>query len=213
MKKEGEVVFIIDDDESVRSSLSLFLQFADYNVEIYESSEDFLERDLHKGPGCIILDVNLAGKSGLELQEELLSRNFRLPIIFITGFASVQMSVQTVKKGAVNYLEKPFNEEELLRSVSEAMALSYKMLAENEEIEKAKRLIDKLTPKECEILTYIITGTLNKQIAYKLNIVEHTVKVHRRSICDKLGVKSVPEILRIADKAGIVPPDIRTPVT
>jgi FixJ family two-component response regulator len=115
------------------------------------------------------------------------------------------MSVDTVKKGAVNYLEKPFNEDELLHSVSEAVAISNNVLAEHEEILKAKGLINSLTSRENEILTYIITGMLNKQIGYKLNIGEHTVKVHRHSICEKLRVKSVPEIIRIADKAGIVP--------
>ena len=205
MKQVGETVFVIDDDESVRSSLSLYLQLSDYVVESFESSEEYLSREDHKGPGCIILDVNMSGKSGLELQEVLISRNSHLPIIFITGYGNIRMSVDTVKKGAVNYLEKPFNEEELLHSVSEAMALSHKLLSENEEILKAKQLISTLTLREHEILTYIITGMLNKQIAYKLNIGEHTVKVHRRNICEKLKVKSVPEIIRIADKAGIIP--------
>jgi FixJ family two-component response regulator len=210
MKQAGETVFVIDDDESVRSSLSLFLQLSDYNVESFESSEEYLSREDHKGAGCIILDVNMPGKSGPELQEVLISRNSHLPIIFITGYGNIHMSVETVKKGAVNYLEKPFNEEELLHSVSEAVALSHKMLAEKEEILKAKQLIQTLTTREYEILTYIITGMLNKQIAYKLNIGEHTVKVHRRSICVKLMVKSVPEIIRIADKAAIIHSDNKT---
>jgi FixJ family two-component response regulator len=205
MKEEGETVFIVDDDESVRSSLLLFLQLSGYNVESFDSAEEFLSRENHPGAGCIILDVNMAGKSGLELQEELNSRNSHLPIIFITGFGNIHMSVDTVKKGAVNYLEKPFNEEELLHSVSEAVAQSHKMSAENEEILKAKQLIHTLTSREFEILTYLITGMLNKQIAYKLNIGEHTVKVHRQNICKKLKVKSVPQIIRIAEKAGIVP--------
>jgi FixJ family two-component response regulator len=205
MKKAGETVFVIDDDESVRSSLSLFLQLSNYNVESFESSEEYLSREDYLRAGCIILDVNMSGKSGLELQEVLISRNTHLPIIFITGYGNIHMSVDTVKKGAVNYLEKPFNEEELLHSVSEAVALSHKLLAEKEDILKAKQLIHTLTSRENEILTYIITGMLNKQIAVKLNIGEHTVKVHRRSICEKLSVKSVPEIIRIADKAGIIP--------
>ena len=205
MKEEHDKVFIIDDDESVRSSLSLFLQLSDYDVEIFESSEEYLSREDYKRAGCIILDVNMAGKSGLELQEVLIDRNSHLPIIFITGYGNVRMGVDTVKKGAVNYLEKPFNEEELLQSVAEAVTLSHKMLAENEEFLKSQHLIQKLSAREYEILTYIITGMLNKQIAYKLNIGEHTVKVHRRSISEKLGVKSIPEIIRIAEKAGIHP--------
>jgi FixJ family two-component response regulator len=205
MKEEHDKVFIIDDDESVRSSLSLYLQLSEYYVETFESSEEFLARIDHKGAGCIILDVNMAGKSGLELQEVLIDRNSHLPIIFITGYGNVRMGVDTVKKGAVNYLEKPFNEEELLQSVAEAVTLSHKMLAENEEFLKSQHLIQKLSAREYEILRYIMTGALNKQIADKLYIVEHTVKVHRRSICEKLGVKSIPEIIHIAEKAGIHP--------
>jgi FixJ family two-component response regulator len=210
MKKAGEIVFIVDDDESVRSSLSLFLQLSGYNVESFESSEEYLSRVDHQEAGCIILDVNMTGKSGLELQEVLIDRNSHISIIFITGYGNIHMSVETVKKGAVNYLQKPFNEEELLKSVSEAMELSRRILDENEEFLKAKQLIQKLTRREYEILTYVITGMLNKQIANELNIGEHTVKVHRRCICEKLGVKSVPEILRIADKAGIIPSDNKT---
>ena len=203
MNYEPAIVFVIDDEESVRSSLSLFLTLSKYNVESYESSEQYLAREPHAGPGCIILDVNLSGKSGIELQQELINRNSLLPIIFVTGYADIRMSVHALKKGAVNYLEKPFNEEVILSSIAEALELSYKLVSENQEIEKAQQLISKLTPREDEILSYILKGFLNKQIAGELNIVEHTVKLHRRSICDKLGVKSVPEIIQIVYKAGI----------
>jgi FixJ family two-component response regulator len=207
MSNLADIVFVIDDEESVRSSLSLFLKLSKYKVESFESSEQYLARETHQGAGCIILDVNLSGRSGLELQEELINRNSHLPIIFITGYGSIQMSVQALKKGAVNYLEKPFNEDVILNSVSEALALSHKLMDESQEIQKAKQLIDKLTPKEHEVFTYIISGLLNKQIAYKLNIVEHTVKIHKRSICEKLGVNSVPEIIQIAYRAGIPVPE------
>jgi len=157
------------------------------------------------GTGCIVLDVNLGGKTGLELQEELLQLDSHLPIIFITGQGSIQMSVDAVKKGAVNFLEKPFEEEALLQSVSEALELSNKLKVEKEEVLIACNLINALTPRENEVCKYLMNGMLNKQIAYELNIAEHTVKLHRHSICEKLGVKSVPEIIRIADKAGVVP--------
>jgi FixJ family two-component response regulator len=203
MSTETDIVFVIDDEESVRSSLSLFLKLSKYNVESYESSEQYLAREPHTGTGCIILDVNLSGKSGLELQEELIHRNSQLPIILITGYGNIQMSVHALKKGAVNYIEKPFNEDVILIAISEALTLSHKLVSENLEIQKAKRLIELLTPRESEILKYILKGLLNKQIAGELNIVEHTVKLHRRSICDKLGVKSVPEIIQIVYQAGL----------
>jgi FixJ family two-component response regulator len=206
MNNETNIVFVIDDEESVRSSLSLFLKLSKYTVESYESSEQYLAREPHTGPGCIILDVNLSGKSGIELQEELISRNSQLPIIFITGYGNIQTSVHALKKGAINYLEKPFNEDVILSSVSEALSFSHKLISDNQGIHSAQQLIQKLTPREFEILGYILKGLLNKQIAGELNIVEHTVKLHKRHICEKFDVKSVPEMFEIAYQAGILYP-------
>ncbi|MEI7501209.1 MAG: response regulator [Bacteroidota bacterium] len=203
--EKKETIFIVDDDLSIRRSLALFLTAADFQVEVFCSSEEYLAREKFNGIGCILLDVNMEGKSGLDLQHELISRDSQLPVIFITGFGNIPMSVKALKNGAVNFLEKPFKDEELLRSVSEALELCRKLNTEKEEIDEARELIRALTPREHEILTYLMTGMLNKQIAGELNIAEHTVKLHRHSICEKLGVKSVPEILRIADKAGIIP--------
>jgi two-component system response regulator FixJ len=197
-------VFIIDDDFSVRRSLSLFLMSQGYFVEIYASAEEYLEREPFDGTGCIILDIMMDGKSGLELQDELMKLDSNLPIIFITGQGNIHMSVQTLRKGALNFLEKPFKDDELLNSVSEAIELSQKIKADKEEIRAAKILINSLTPRESEVLTYLMTGLLNKQIASELNIAERTVKQHRHGISEKLGAKSVPEIIRIAGKAGIL---------
>jgi FixJ family two-component response regulator len=198
-------VFIIDDDKSVRNSLALFLISCNYSVETYTGSEDFLERESFKEKGCIVLDINLSGKSGLKLQEELLTLNSSLPVIFITGYGNIKLSVETLKKGAVNFLEKPFSDEDLLDAINEAMQLSQEIIEKREEQMKVQSLISMLTPRELDILTYLITGMLNKQIASECNIAEHTVKLHRHSISEKFGVKSLTEILRIADKAGIVP--------
>ncbi|TNF44438.1 MAG: response regulator transcription factor [Bacteroidetes bacterium] len=201
--KNNEIIYIIDDDKSVRNSLSLFLQSVGYEVETFESAEEFLETEKSDGAGCIILDVNMGGKSGLKLQEELIEKGSELPIVFITGKGNIQMSVNAVKKGAVNFLEKPFKEEDILLSVSEAVSLSQNVVSQRAEQKMAQNLVNSLTPRELEILKYLPTGMLNKQIAAELSIAEQTVKIHRRSICDKLGVKSVPEILRIAEKAGV----------
>jgi FixJ family two-component response regulator len=200
-----DILFVIDDDKSVRRSLSLFLTASGYEVETYPSAEEFLDREFYSGTGCLILDVNLEGKSGLDLQKKMISLGSHLPIIFITGRGNIPMSVVALRGGAVNFLEKPFKEEVLLQSITEALALSKKLLSEKQEIIQARLLIDTLTLREMEVLKYIITGMLNKQIASVLGIAEHTVKLHRHSICDKLAVKSLPEIIRIADKAGIVP--------
>ena len=200
---EEETVFIIDDDASIRRSLTLFLSANNYQVESFSSSEEYLAREEFSGTGCLVLDVNLEGKNGFDLQEELAALNSHLPIIFITGRGNIHMSVHALKKGAVNFLEKPFADDELLQSINEALAMSRKLRIEKEEIQKAKQLIKTLTLRESEILKYVITGMLNKQIASELQIAEQTVKLHRQSICEKLGVKSVPEIIRIAEKAGI----------
>lgn len=205
MNNPDEIIFVIDDDSSVRRSLSLFLTTDDYRVETFASSEEYLKREPYHGTGCIILDVKLEGKSGLELQDELMTRESHLPIIFITGNGSIPMSVGALKKGAVNFLEKPFMEEELLLSIAEALALSKSLKADSDETNRACQLIELLTPREIEILKYIINGMLNKQIAYVLGIAEHTIKLHRHNICEKLGVKSVPEIIKIAVMAGISP--------
>ena len=205
MENETPTIFIIDDDLSVRRSLSLFLMSAGYNVEVFSSAEEYLERETYNKTGCIILDVNLEGKSGLELQEILVKRELFLPIIFITGKGNIRMSVDALKKGAVNFLEKPFNQEELLKSISEALLLSTKINVEKEEIRSATSLIETLTPREYEVCRHMLSGMLNKQIAHELKIAEPTVKIHRRSISEKLGVKSIQEIMRIADKAGVAP--------
>jgi FixJ family two-component response regulator len=205
MNAEAGIIFIVDDDLSVRKSLSLFLKSAGYIVEIFESAEEYLLRDEYQDIGCILLDVDMNGKSGLELQDELIGMDSYLPIIFITGKGDIPMSVNTLRKGAINFLEKPFKEEELIKSVNEALQLCKILKCEKEEKKHALTLTNSLTPREREVLTYLLTGLLNKQIACKLGIAEHTVKLHRQSICEKLGVHSVPEIMRIAGKAGILP--------
>ena len=203
MSNNTDTIFIIDDDLSVRRSLTLFLQSSGYNVESFSSSENYLERESYEGTGCLILDVNLEGKSGLELQDELMINDSHLPIVFITGRGNIQMSVSTLKKGAVNFLEKPFKDEDLLQSVTEALAISRKLKSDKETSRIAHSLINKLTARENEIFINLLTGMLNKQIASKLNIAEQTVKLHRLKIYEKLGVKSVAEMIRIAEQAGI----------
>lgn len=205
MIRENEKIFVIDDDESVRRSLPLLLKTMDYEVETFSSSEEFLNSKQFNGSGCIILDINLEGKSGLELQDELLKNPYHLPIIFITGKGKVPESVQAVKKGAVDFLQKPFDDEQLLKAVEEAVAKSRNWKKEFDEQMEAKDKIDKLTQRELEVLKYVITGMLNKQIANELNIAEHTVKIHRGKITEKIGVKSVAELVRIAEQAGIQP--------
>ena len=200
-----QTVFVIDDDASIRKSLSRLLRSADYAVEAFPSAEEFLRREHFDGVGCIVLDVKMPRLSGMDLQEELSKTDYHMPIIFITGHGNIPMSVQAMKKGAVDFLAKPFNGEELLQGVREALEKDRKAKAERAEVHDTLRRIKQLTPREQEVLPYVITGMLNKQIALKLGIAENTVKVHRGRIMEKLRVDSVAELVRLAEKAGIKP--------
>ena len=198
-------VFVIDDDASIRKSLSRLLRSADYTVETFPSAEEFLCREHFDGVGCILLDVKMPGLSGIDLQEELNKADYHMPIIFITGHGNIPMSVQAMKKGAVDFLTKPFDSKELLQTIEKAIGKDTHARAEYDERLDIRRRIELLSSRENEVLPYIITGMLNKQIALKLGISEKTIKVHRGRIMEKLHVDSVAELVRLSEKVGIKP--------
>ncbi len=200
-------VFVIDDDASIRKSLSRLLRSAGYAAETFSSAEEFLRREHYDGAGCILLDVRMPGLSGMDLQEELNKADYHMPIVFITGHGDIPMSVEAMKKGAVDFLTKPFDDEELLRALGAAIEKDRDGRAEYTELHEIRRRIELLTPREDEIFRYVVTGMLNKQIALELGIAEKTVKVHRGRAMEKLGVNSVAELVRLAEKAGIKPPE------
>jgi two-component system response regulator FixJ len=199
-------VFVIDDDASVRKSLSRLLGSMGFAVETFASAELFLDREHYDGVGCIILDVRMPGLSGMELQDELTKADYSMPIVFITGHGDIPMSVQAMEKGAADFLSKPFDDEELLQAVKKAIEKDGKARENRAEAHDICRRIELLTPREQEVLRYVITGMLNKQIALKLDIAEKTVKVHRGRIMEKPCVDSVAELVRLAAKAGVRPP-------
>ena len=203
MIKQETKVFIIDDDEEIRQSIALLLKSAGYKTESFSGTEQFLETENHNITGCILLDVFLEGKTGLELQADIETKFENLPIIFISGQGNIPMSVEAMKKGAINFLQKPIDDKELLKAIEEALTRSDERIKKQNEIEKFKSLVNSLTAREYEIFRYVITGMLNKQIAGELGIAEHTVKNHRLSITEKLGVKSVPEMIYMAEKLSI----------
>ncbi|MBV6419147.1 MAG: Response regulator protein TmoT [Ignavibacteriaceae bacterium] len=203
MNKSDCKIFLIDDDEEIRQSLALLLGSTGYQVESFISFEEFLEKTNHIGPGCIILDVILGGKTGLELQTEIEMRFESFPIIFITGHGNIPMSVEALKKGAINFLEKPIDERNLINAIEEALSRSLTLNIKYSEIDKIKSLVSSLTAREYEIFRHVITGMLNKQIAVELGIAEHTVKNHRLKITEKLRVKTVPEMIYMADKLSL----------
>ena len=198
-------VFVIDDDASIRKSLSRLLRSAGYGAETFSSAEEFLRRDHFDGVGCILLDVRMPGLSGMALQEELNNADYHMPIVFITGHGDIPMSVEAMKKGAVDFLTKPFDDDELLQALRSAIEKDRNARAEHTEAGEIHRRIELLTPRENEILRYVVTGMLNKQIARKLEIAEKTVKVHRGRIMEKLCVDSVAGLVRLAEKAGVKP--------
>ena len=205
MTEPNPTIFIIDDDASVRKSLSRLLRSAGYTTETFASAEEFLGREHYTGIGCLLLDVQMPGLSGLGLQEELNKADYHMPIVFITGHGDIPMSVEAMKKGAIDFLTKPFHDKDLLQVIEKAIEKDTYARAEYDEILDIRRRIERLTLRENEILGYIITGMLNKQIAFELGIAEKTVKVHRGRILEKLCVGSVAELVRLTEKVGLKP--------
>lgn len=208
MAESIPTVFVVDDDPSIRESLSLLLSSAGYSVNTFASAKEFLESEHStSGPACLVLDVKMPGISGLDLQKELTSRNYAIPVIFITGHGDIPMSVQAMKKGAVDFLSKPFDDGQLLDAVKVALLKDSQARADLNEQKHIMQRLDSLTTRENEILTYLITGMLNKQIAYELKISERTVKAHRKQVLDKMGVNSIAELVRLTEKMGVKPID------
>jgi two-component system response regulator FixJ len=196
-------VFIVDDDASVRKSLTRLLDSLGFAAETFASAEEFLRRERYEGIGCLVLDVRMPGLSGVDLQEELNKADYTLPIIFITGHGDIPMSVRAMKKGAVDFLPKPFDEKELMDALKRAVEKDRTGKADRAARRGILEQVGQLTPREYEILQHLITGMLNKQIAFKLGIAEKTVKIHRARVFEKLNAYSVAELVRMAEKAGI----------
>jgi FixJ family two-component response regulator len=208
MTAGNPIVFIVDDDPSIRKSLDRLIKSAGLAVETFATAHEFLERHSHKGPSCLVLDVKLPDLNGLELQEKLLSQEYAMPIVFITGHGDIPMSVKAMKKGAIDFLTKPFDDKDLLDAVQQALQRDSKARTAREERKDIQRRLESLTLREYEILTHVITGMLNKQIALALNISEKTVKVHRGRVIEKMGVDSVAELVRLTEKVGIKPAEL-----
>ena len=194
------VVYVVDDDSSVRNAITMLLEASGFKVETSDSAQAFLERDLVDASGCLVLDVQMEGLSGLDLQQELTTANVHLPIIFITGHGDVPMSVQAMKAGAVEFLTKPFREQELLSAVRQAVARENVAHTEHTERASIRQRYEKLTPREKEVMALVAQGLLNKQIALKLSASEGTIKIHRGHVMLKMQAGSIAALVRMADK-------------
>jgi FixJ family two-component response regulator len=205
MMDEEPTIFVVDDDPSVLKSLERLLRSAGYAVKTFISALEFLDFPHPDAPGCLILDVQMPGQSGLELQEHLADKEISFPIIFITGHGTVPMSVQAMKAGAVEFLQKPFTETDLLNAVSGAIAKDGHEKRARNELKKLRDRMKTLTPRENDVFKLVVTGMLNKQIAFELGTSEKTIKVHRARIFEKMGAKSLADLVRFAEKLGIRP--------
>ncbi|PTE03052.1 MULTISPECIES: response regulator transcription factor [Pandoraea] len=195
---DQETVFVVDDDEAVRDSLRWLLEANGYHVRGFASAEEFLSHYNGHQVGCLILDVRMPGMSGLELQEKLVENRFNIPIIFVTGHGDVPMAVDTMKKGAMDFIEKPFDEAELRAQVERMLSKARQDASSQREQQAAEDLLSKLTSREHQVLERIIAGRLNKQIADDLGISIKTVEAHRANIMEKLNVNTVADLLRLA---------------
>jgi FixJ family two-component response regulator len=199
-------VFIVDDDPSFRDSLQFLLGAANLEVRSFPSARDFLEGADPEAPGCLLLDVRMPGMSGLDLQHELANAEISLPIIFITGHGTVPMSVRAMKAGAVDFLEKPFDEQDLLNAVQQAIEQDRQARMERDELREIQKRISSLTAREYEVFTFLASGMRNKQVAYRLGTTERTIKAHRSRIMEKTKAESLADLVRHAEKLGVGKP-------
>jgi FixJ family two-component response regulator len=205
MIRANSLVFLIDDDASVRRGVSRLLRSAGYKSEAFRSASDFLAREQHSGPACVIVDVRMPGINGMDLQNFLIQRRREEQLIFITGHGDISMCAQAMKAGAVDFLPKPFRADELLECVERALARAGEQRRRAVDKAAARRPLDLLTPREFEVMQLVISGMLNKQIAGELGTAEKTIKVHRGRVMKKLGIASVPELVRLVETARIAP--------
>lgn len=205
MSDANSTVLVIDDDPDVRASVGRLLRSLGINVQLFASIPDFLKSDPPTGPACLVLDVRLPGQSGLDLQRKLASANRELPIIFITGHGDIQMSVAAMKGGAIEFLTKPFRDQDLLDAIQLGLSRD-RVRRENErDLAALRERFQSLSPREREIVIQVARGRLSKQIAYDIGIAEATVKVHRSRAMQKMKAGSLPELGRMADKLKLVP--------
>jgi FixJ family two-component response regulator len=206
-----ETIFVVDDDETVRSSLTRLLRSAGLTVESFASAGEFLARDGYDGVGCILLDVRMPDLDGMGLQSQLAEKGVDLPIVFLTGHGDIPMSVRAMKKGAFDFLTKPVDEDVLLAALGQAVARCRANRAVRLELEALRKQADVLTPRELDVLRGVIAGARNKQIGARLGIAEKTVKIHRGRVMQKLGASSVAELFQVCQRMGIEPlPDLKS---
>jgi FixJ family two-component response regulator len=209
MSEQRPVVYVVDDDPAIRSLLSKLVKSIGLPVEAFASSQEFLSSARPEGPACLVLDVRLPGLSGLELQERLVQSGIDIPVIFITGFGNIPQSVRAMRAGAVDFLEKPFENQALLDAVNRALVKSRVSLGHNLELREIHDRVKSLTPREHEVFVRVAAGLANKQVADELALSEKTVKIHRANVMRKMQARTFAELVRMAEKLNIVSPALK----
>jgi len=200
MTEAQPTIVVVDDDPGIRESLGSLLRSVGLQVKLLASVPEFLKSGRPEGPTCLVLDVRLPGRSGLDFQRELSAANIHIPIIFITGHGDIPMSVQAMKGGAIEFLTKPFRDQALLDAIQQGLARDRVWLNEEKNLAALRARFETLTPREREVMTHVVTGRLNKQIAADIGISEITVKVHRGQVMRKMRASSLPDLARMADR-------------
>lgn len=205
MNGYSSIVMVIDDDPSVLKALERLLRSHELIVSTFDSPREFLEQYEPDIQGCLVLDIDMPNLNGLELQQKLIAQGIELPIIFLTGHGDIPMSVQAMKRGAVDFLTKPVHEDDLLEAIHSAIEMDRMHRKTHTELAEFRKKLETLTPREREVLLHVVSGRLNKQIAADLGTVEKTIKVHRAHLMTKLKVRSLADLVRLSEKIGIIP--------
>lgn len=203
MNPSDATVFVIDDDKGVRSGIKNLLESMGHRVEAYATTKDFLKAGVTNAPACLVLDVRLPGTNGLDFQRELQAAKIEIPVVFITGHGDIPMTVQAMKAGAVDFLPKPFREQDLLDAVQRALDRDRARNAQQQEGREIENLYKTLTPREREVMSFVVGGLLNKQIAGQMGTSETTAKIHRGQVMRKMHAQSLPDLVRIAERLGL----------
>ena len=201
-KIPSEVVFVVDDDASMRDAIGRLLNAVGLTVQTFASARAFLNRRLPDVPGCVVLDVRLPGLSGLDLQREMVERGIHIPVVFVTGHGDIPMSVQAMKAGAVEFLTKPFRDQDLLDAVRSGIQLDRKEREERADVAELRDCVRQLTQREQEVMWLVVSGLLNKQIALQLGTSEKTIKIHRSQVMRKMRANSLADLVRMSQKIG-----------
>jgi FixJ family two-component response regulator len=200
VKDADSIVFVVDDDSSIREAIKTLVSLVGLRVETFGTAQEFLRSKRPDVPGCVVLDVELPGLSGLDLQRELAAHGIKLPIIFITGYGDIPMSVRAIKAGAQDFLTKPFRDRDLLDAIQQALERDRAARQHFSEIAELRERFDALTAREGEVMSLVVAGWLNKQIGFELGISEITVKIHRGRVMNKMGARSLAELVRMTER-------------